>query len=194
MRRDHVHLSACNSHRLFRSSRPDYIETDMCNGDLDVAVFLLFRSSRPDYIETILRHQIYDRPATYCSGLPDRTTLRRRSPPRPPRSDVYCSGLPDRTTLRLRRAGRYGPACHYCSGLPDRTTLRRYFCRFFRKRETRLFRSSRPDYIETNGQSLSQHHLTNCSGLPDRTTLRPTKNRDGCESPDIVPVFQTGLH
>ena len=36
---------------LFRSSRPDYIET---NGALPVLIraVLLFRSSRPDYIET----------------------------------------------------------------------------------------------------------------------------------------------
>ena len=37
---------------LFRSSRPDYIET--CIGDIAIITlrYQLFRSSRPDYIET----------------------------------------------------------------------------------------------------------------------------------------------
>ena len=40
-------------HKLFRSSRPDYIETTPA-AITDHAPARLFRSSRPDYIETVL--------------------------------------------------------------------------------------------------------------------------------------------
>ena len=39
------------AHRLFRSSRPDYIETAVAV-PISTALVVLFRSSRPDYIET----------------------------------------------------------------------------------------------------------------------------------------------
>ena len=45
---------------------------------------------------------------------------------------------------------------------------------------TTLFRSSRPDYIETYlGPRFTHELLKNCSGLPDRTTLRlpPSEQR-----------------
>ena len=41
---------------LFRSSRPDYIETGG-GGYSGVGAGLLFRSSRPDYIETLLPYE-----------------------------------------------------------------------------------------------------------------------------------------
>ena len=59
----------------------------------------------------------------------------------------------------------------------------------------RLFRSSRPDYIETwVMQWLLLGLVSDCSGLPDRATLRPKGGRGMKLQPDIVPVFQTGLH
>ena len=44
--------TASRGELLFRSSRPDYIETRRDKSDL-AKEFLLFRSSRPDYIETL---------------------------------------------------------------------------------------------------------------------------------------------
>ena len=84
----------------------------------------------------------------------------------------------------------------------------------------RLFRSSRPDYIETIAcTNCMAPRVPNCSGLPDRTTLRlrqavmapvmhvqlfrssrpdyiETKGPKALQHPagPIVPVFQTGLH
>jgi len=59
-----------------------------------------------------------------------------------------------------------------------------------------LFRSSRPDYIETNSIWTWKRACTvHCSGLPDRTTLRQTGPPWQHHRPVwIVPVFQTGLH
>ena len=141
----HVYMRAQRS-ELFRSSRPDYIET-MRSGDMFLGVPLLFRSSRPDYIETALR-------ATTSAP-----SLRN------------CSGLPDRTTLRPPRARRRCWACRHCSGLPDRTTLRPSLVNASAEVASRLFRSSRPDYIETHRHSVALY-----------------------QSGSIVPVFQTGLH
>ena len=99
---------------LFRSSRPDYIET-VSSETRRIYGGLLFRSSRPDYIETTNPHCGSPRTARHCSGLPDRTTLRRI--PLPAGQDVavgHCSGLPDRTTLRRhpsRERARVGCSC-----------------------------------------------------------------------------------
>ena len=180
---------------MFRSSRPDYIETvsSPCPGSSPGG---LFRSSRPDYIETLW---CVARPSSHrldCSGLPGRTTLRQSSHPNPQlepirlfrssRPDyietppcvsiitacVYCSGLPGRTTLRHSPRGR-GPSRvgAHCSGLPGRTTLRPVEAERRRAFVQELFRSSRPDYIETWAYQVTQ-----------------------VLSRDIVPVFQTGLH
>ena len=43
-----------------------------------------------------------------------------------------------------------------CSGLPDRTTLRHGLDKLHRSAGTKLFRSSRPDYIETSGRIFRQ--------------------------------------
>ena len=158
----------------------------------------LFRSSRPDYIETRTQPVASSQQATDCSGLPDRTTLRHRriekgytellgglfrsSRPdyietrgrreRQLRFAQHCSGLPDRTTLRLPHRGRVcRRAERHCSGLPDRTTLRPPKRARACASAWLLFRSSRPDYIET------------------RTALRRYRR-----TARIVPVFQTGLH
>ena len=87
---------------MFRSSRPDYIETPAAPTPNTGPSEVLFRSSRPDYIETIttFSFQIFD---FYCSGLPDRTTLRRTGRTRARGTRADCSGLPDRTTLRPGR-------------------------------------------------------------------------------------------
>ena len=59
----------------------------------------------------------------------------------------------------------------YCSGLQDRTSLRRHCCQCWVSAATALFRSPRPDFIET--------------WFPWR--------RRYLEAP-IVPVAKTGLH
>ena len=38
---------------MFRSSRPDFIETDSVPDSVEYNYYALFRSSRPDFIETI---------------------------------------------------------------------------------------------------------------------------------------------
>ena len=109
--------------RLFRSSRPDYIETmrserslsqnHNCSGLPDRTTLRLgvarhqidlprplFRSSRPDYIETHPRLAAKTSFSHDCSGLPDRTTLRHPCLDWKLSSASHCSGLPDRTTLR----------------------------------------------------------------------------------------------
>ena len=71
--------------------------------------------------------------------------------PQPPRIQIHCSGLPGRTTLR-----------HMCvAGGVTANII--------------LFRSSRPDYIETIGLLKVILMILNCSGLPGRTTLRLTQ-------------------
>ena len=109
---------------------------------------LLFRSSRPDFIETLFW------------GLM----------PAPPRD---CSGLPGRTSLRLVGLWQLLPYIGiYCSGLPGRTSLRRQVRNppLFGVRT--LFRSSRPDFIETMFQDIIYLFVQDCSGLPGRTSLR----------------------
>ena len=159
----------------------------------------MFRSSRPDYIETQLVPSMQGAEKRNCSGLPDRTTLRPDFPVaflgfvcelfRSSRPDYIetscgvvclsvgsadCSGLPDRTTLRLIGLFGYASDSIDCSGLPDRTTLRPPAQRPCKAcTAATLFRSSRPDYIETPNHSTTlSHRSPNCSGLPDRTTLR----------------------
>ena len=138
---------------LFRSSRPDYIETYQSSRKLSRAESELFRSSRPDYIETWQPSSSWGAASVDCSGLPDRTTLRRgRFLPIPYRLSPNCSGLPDRTTLRPISTQLWLVSwTTHCSGLPDRTTLRHGLHELLRTPSTKLFRSSRPDYIETTG-------------------------------------------
>ena len=58
-----------------------------------------------------------------------------------------------------------------------------------------LFRSSRPDFIETRTNIFQRPAQDpNCSGLPDRTSLRHAFPLTFHTQPIIVPVFQTGLH
>ena len=130
-----------------------------------------------------------------------------------------CSGLPDRTTLRHFRATIQWPRALHCSGLPDRTTLRPEAPPGVFAVVRPLFRSSRPDYIETSQRLFRRFGGFDCSGLPDRTTLRlaalsifarVSRTLFRSSRPDyietfrlssasrrswiIVPVFQTGLH
>ena len=61
--------------RLFRPSRPDFIETFELRG-LSKTECLLFRPSRPDFIETSGTHT-HPPPRSCCSGLLGRTSLRQ---------------------------------------------------------------------------------------------------------------------
>ena len=135
------------SKKLFRSSRPDYIETAISSYVSGMFSSKLFRSSRPDYIETLIPGSAWTETGWHCSGLPDRTTLRQQHV----------------ATGRIVRG--------HCSGLPDRTTLRHHPARECFPGGVGLFRSSRPDYIET---------LVRLVHIP--------------RVDEIVPVFQTGLH
>ena len=68
------------SAELFRSSRPDYIETSGTSS-LRLFFIILFRSSRPDYIETPAEQQPEPPAQPDCSGLLGRTTLRLNAIP-----------------------------------------------------------------------------------------------------------------
>ena len=61
----------------------------------------------------------------------------------------------------------------HCSGLLDRTSLRHGARRHHYHRAGKLFRPSRPDFIETDRcRSGGGVPSRNCSGLLDRTSLR----------------------
>ena len=62
---------------LFRSSRPDSIETGPPHLWRPSPGCGLFRSSRPDSIETSAQVEAASSAASYCSGLLGRTPLRR---------------------------------------------------------------------------------------------------------------------
>ena len=204
---------------MFRSSRPDFIETHPheyrtrgqgpnCSGlpgrtslrrgiplSPRDGVRALFRSSRPDFIETICSVVAFGDVLRNCSGLPGRTSLRpavSSSPnsasklfrssrpdfietrlPKPVRERrrANCSGLPGRTSLRPPQVRHILALLPDCSGLPGRTSLRPPSRRPLRSSRCTLFRSSRPDFIETMAAR----------------TQRDQANR-------IVPVFQAGLH
>ena len=82
-----------------------------------------------------------------CSGLPDRTTLRRSRPAKrsPPPMELFRSSRPD--YIETIRLSAYGELFSDCSGLPDRTSLRRVIARFCGGCLGGLFRSSRLVYI-----------------------------------------------
>ena len=109
--------------RLFRSSRPDSIETE-CRGCGRKPKRRLFRSSRPDSIETS-RWPVEACVPYNCSGLLGRTPLRRNA-----------------VAMRVLRL-------FHCSGLLGRTPLRHPGTAPARDLYEILFRSSRPDSIET---------------------------------------------
>ena len=113
---------------LFRSSRPDYIETRL-GAKAESSASGLFRSSRPDYIETA------------------------HPKPQPKKGEpLFRSSRPDYIETRNSSNLRISRLFH-CSGLPDRTTLRRICPESSRRQYRPLFRSSRPDYIETKNPS-----------------------------------------
>ena len=159
---------------LFRSLRPDFIETNHCLQRSHVDSDRLFRSPRPDFIETPICFGLGRGAALHCSGLQDRTSLRRdplgKTKPRQLRD---CSGLQDRTSLRRTNAQTLCTDEMNCSGLQDRTSLRHIELEEGVAGWKRLFRSPRPDFIETG------------LGIP-------TGCDDGCGL--IVPVSKTGLH
>ena len=116
--------SRSKTRQLFRSSRPDSIETysDQFVGAEDG---VLFRSSRPDSIETRNRARWVLELTAYCSGLLGRTPLRHCF-------RLYeavalgadCSGLLGRTPLRHNTAPAQRRLGSNCSGLLGRTPLR----------------------------------------------------------------------
>ena len=108
----------------------------------------LFRSPRPDFIETVGGCVGRGRLRWDCSGLQDRTSLRQ---------DFHLLFM------------IFTP--YYCSGLQDRTSLRQPLQYSSSTRSTGLFRSPRPDFIET---ATAQHSRA--------------------EGRHIVPVSKTGLH
>ena len=154
------------SGKLFRSSRPDSIETigqgpfrpppEYCSGLLgrtplrptlaaqgSHTAASLFRSSRPDSIETRCRDATGRNWSPYCSGLLGRTPLRQGS---------------------LVEVGQVVRAD--CSGLLGRTPLRLVVHDDDAAQHAKLFRSSRPDSIET-----------------------PSSKATGLRKGRIVPVF-----
>ena len=64
---------------MFRSSRPDYIETAIVHDNGSFRIDVLFRSSRPDYIETdavaVRQHRLL--PGLFRSSRPDYIETRK---------------------------------------------------------------------------------------------------------------------
>ena len=160
----------------------------------------LFRPSRPDFIETECHPPEDGQPYPDCSGLLGRTSLRHTARERREEKWDDCSGLLGRTSLRLvynvinftiyndcsgllgRTSLRRGIACRSrcrgadCSGLLGRTSLRPFeHAERSENRTPRLFRPSRPDFIETAvaGRGSTRVWCSDCSGLLGRTSLRP---------------------
>ena len=159
----------------------------------------MFRSSRPDYIETALVRSDLPTSCLHCSGLPDRTTLRlsnlsagasrnirlfrssrpdyietKNSTNAPPNLPVlFRSSRPDYIET-LKAAAGSTPVWTHCSGLPDRTTLRPASSRRIGVWPFLLFRSSRPDYIETSSTTSFRFHTQTLfrSSRPDYIETR----------------------
>ena len=93
---------------LFRSSRPDSIETGGYSGRHPLLRVPLFRSSRPDSIETRCDAPT---PRTFpvcnCSGLLGRTPLRLRGPGEydPQQTVLFRSSRPDSIETQTSRLG-----------------------------------------------------------------------------------------
>ena len=83
-----------------------------------------------------------------------------------------------------------------CSGLPDRTTLRHDQHVAASLHEVQLFRSSRPDYIETRVMSVIRFEIRPILFRSSRPEYIETASAGRLDPPSaqIVPVFQTGLH
>ena len=150
---------------------------------------ILFRSSRPDFIETLIREISLPARTPYCSGLLGRTSLRRRFNTPTAMSSTNCSGLLGRTSLRLLVQWRGCNGGVDCSGLLGRTSLRHAVARSTPQTLAQLFRSSRPDFIETVLEREAVFLGTDCSGLLGRTSLRPVLWQGHIHAVQIVPVF-----
>ena len=134
----------------------------------------LFRSPRPDFIAHAHRRGESRAHRRDCSGLQDRTSLHRPyARLQEPALRRDCSGLQDRTSLHGLRSARPDRLRHRdCSGLQDRTSLRQSVDTALHSGKG-LFRSPRPDFIETLFSTLSVIFTPwDCSGLQDRTSLR----------------------
>ena len=133
---------------VFRSSRPDYIETTGLRQYPTRSLPGVFRSSRPDYIETCVdQHLMVAYTPVFRSSRPDYIETWQNPLARFKKGIVFRSSRPD--YIETWRDGN-GPNAGQ-----------------------KVFRSSRPDYIETlSACSTRWSSLTECSGLPGRTTLR----------------------
>ena len=114
-----------------------------------VGGWLLFRSSRPDSIETLLRFAFPLAKGKNCSGLLGRTPLRLVLLPWVGLGVAYCSGLLGRTPLRQGRGSQpdYVAPVLFRSSRPDSIETSQLW--HLNARQGGLFRSSRPDSIET---------------------------------------------
>ena len=153
----------------------------------------LFRSSRPDSIETGPRPGVVPWGAADCSGLLGRTPLRRgASLSKIPTVRPYCSGLLGRTPLRHQHVARpvNPPGGLFRSSRPDSIETSRP-CRLRRLAACRLFRSSRPDSIETHALRV---RAPSCLALfrssrPDSIETSASSSQSMLASRRIVPVF-----
>ena len=182
---------------LFRSSRPDSIETIGHFAIPSPSLERLFRSSRPDSIETPWGSGEEPYQHEDCSGLLGRTPLRQQilPPGRTAQRGLFRSSRPDSIETRVS-IGFSATARADCSGLLGRTPLRRVHRGCGGQARVGLFRSSRPDSIETLGRRRrgcpvaalfrssrpdsietcrcdeTPHRHAYCSGLLGRTPLR----------------------
>ena len=149
----------------------------------------MFRPSRPDFIET-LAQPVKQASEAICSGLLGRTSLRLTTPLLGGIPNGLCSGLLGRTSLRPRPTSRSRRKTGVCSGLLGRTSLRPEPVRLHQNLQLKLFRPSRPDFIETGRHGEGGRRPANCSGLLGRTSLRRVAGRVLTAFLDqIVPAF-----
>ena len=133
--------------RLFRPTRPDFIETDHAHQQnqprsKDCSGLLGRTSLRQNKLR---KHK---QRSSHCSGLLGRTSLRRHVGQVGLFLILHCSGLLGRTSLRRCRSGVAPGPPRNCSGLLGRTSLRRSPHARASRAMPVLFRPSRPDSIK----------------------------------------------
>ena len=150
----------------------------------------MFRSPRPDFIETARWRRGKRRAEPHCSGLQDRTSLRHERQCATAGEIVDCSALHDRTSLRRLDFGQDVPArtILFRSPRPDFIET----APSSRPRSTShgsLFRSPRPDFIETARlgplRSIATYLFRSLG--PDSFATRPAPS--GSESGTLMPRF-----
>ena len=140
---------------MFRSPRPDFIETLFALVIFLASEFSLFRSPRPDFIETIdIPRRLAPRGQLFRSPRPDfieTIDIPRRLAPR---GQLFRSPRPDFIETPLPNS--WSRTFTNCSGLQDRTSLRLLDFEFHPLGSRQLFRSPRPDFIEAYSQATCQ--------------------------------------